>query len=273
MTHWSYIAVGGVACSLSVVACGSQNRTAEGETAHDAALGTSSDHAQSGETPSGSAPNDETDPTDAAPADSGRTDDAPAPAAEDAGEDAQSPSDSTAVDSGVPCNPVVFGSPALELAVRRTLGLAEGSLSAESVAAVGVLHTLAADDAVTTLSGVECLTNLQDLHIADGTISSLEPLSDLQGLVAVSLPGHEISDLSPLNDKPMLQSLHFQRNSITDLTGLNLPMSDPDCPNILELEDNPVAEEQLTALCDADWAVSWSGGSCHIERAAGCRIR
>ena len=53
-----------------------------------------------------------------------------------------------------PCDPVSFESLALEAVVLRTVGLPEGPLSRQSVVGVVRLHTLAANDPVSTPRGV-----------------------------------------------------------------------------------------------------------------------
>ena len=73
---------------------------------------------------------------------------------------------------------------------------------------------------ITNLRGLECATNLVELHLGINQISDLSPLSGLTQLTTLHLYGNQISDLSPLSSLLNLTTLRLDVNQISDISAL-----------------------------------------------------
>ena len=117
----------------------------------------------------------------------------------------------------------------LESHVRSAIGKPTGDIYAEDVAG---LTAITSDDdqlnAITNISGIECLTDLTTLHIhqlepgekAGYEILDITPLAALTHLEHLYLVGNGTQDLTPLSGLTALTTLDLSNNRITDLTVL-----------------------------------------------------
>ncbi|TLG71298.1 leucine-rich repeat domain-containing protein [Culicoidibacter larvae] len=70
------------------------------------------------------------------------------------------------------------------------------------------------------ISGIEHLTNLNILNLADNQISDISPLANLTNLNNLYLDSNQISDISSLAPLTKLQSLYLMNNRINDISPL-----------------------------------------------------
>ncbi len=76
------------------------------------------------------------------------------------------------------------------------------------------------DEVITSLTGLEYATNLQELRLRFNHISDISALSGLTNLRVVDLSRNQISDLSPLSGLGRLTYLNIHGNQISDLSPL-----------------------------------------------------
>ena len=162
-----------------------------------------------------------------------------------------------------------FADPALEAGVRAALDLApEESLTcgrAASLESLGVNATgirdlsgienltgltelLVAQNAIEDLGPIATLTDLEYLDVRENSITDLSPLASLTGMFALSFGHNQVSDLSPVRNMTQLEQLGGSHNRISDLT----PLAGLETLLRLELYNNDIADlGPLTSL----WAL------------------
>jgi hypothetical protein len=112
------------------------------------------------------------------------------------------------------CDPIVFDDAELELTVRTLLHKATGPLRPDDVAGFSDLTT----ESITSLKGVECLTDLTSLDVGSlppGQIRDLGPLAALTKLETLSLARNPLASLEPLGNLPKLQTLYLFKVPVT----------------------------------------------------------
>ena len=73
------------------------------------------------------------------------------------------------------------------------------------------------DSNITSLSGISCLTNLEELSISNcQNISDLSPVASLTNLTGIRINGTNISDISPLANLTKLAHINLRCNEITN---------------------------------------------------------
>lgn len=118
-----------------------------------------------------------------------------------------------------PCDPVVLTDPALDVELRDILELSvDDPISAEQAASV--THFSAFDRGVTSLAGLECLTNLSALYLMDNAIEDLSPIAQLEQLERLLLDDNLLTELPPLASIPNLRRLDLSGNALSDITVL-----------------------------------------------------
>lgn len=116
-------------------------------------------------------------------------------------------------DNAVP----TFADPALEAGVRAALDLdPEQSLTCGRVASLESLGVNATG--IRDLSGIENLTGLTELLVAQNGIEDLGPLAALTGLEYLDVRENSITDLSPLAGLTAMFALSFGENQVSDLS-------------------------------------------------------
>ena len=152
-----------------------------------------------------------------------------------------------------------FADPALEAGVRAALDLApEESLTCGRVASLeslgvnatgvrnlsgienltGLTELLVAQNAIEDLGPVAALTGLEYLDVRENSITDLSPLAGLTSMFALSFGHNQVSDLSPLRNMTQLEQLGGSHNRISDLT----PLAGLETLLRLELYNNDIAD-------------------------------
>ena len=131
-----------------------------------------------------------------------------------------------------------FADPALETEVRAALDLApEEPLTCRRAAS---LETLGANaHGIRNLSGIENLTGLTELLLAQNAIEDLSPLSGLSSLESLDVRENSIADLSPLVGLTGMLNLSLAHNDISDLSPVR---------NMSELEQLGVSHNRIADL-------------------------
>lgn len=114
----------------------------------------------------------------------------------------------------------VFPDAELASCVMQEMGRPASSTTVSASALSRVLVLPCNGHQVKDLRGLDTLTNLVSLGLADNSISDLTPLASLEKLGSIKLGQNEVSDLRPLAALPVLTSLGLSGNSIADLTPL-----------------------------------------------------
>ncbi len=147
-------------------------------------------------------------------------------------------------------NPFFFEDAALATAVRRALGLAQGTSFAPEEAA-SLTRLGAGDSDIHSLVGLGQLAALQRLYLSENQIADLTPLAQLKNLEELYLSNNQITDVTPLTRLTNLQVLGLDDNQIEDLSPLvaNPGLGEGDR---IYLENNPLSaqarNEQIPAL-------------------------
>lgn len=134
-----------------------------------------------------------------------------------------------------------FADPALEAGVRGALDLGpEESLTCGRVASLefldanfigirnlsgienltGLTELLLAQNAIEDLGPLAALTGLEYLDVDENSITDLSPLAGLTGMFGLSVRNNQVSDLSPVRNMSGLEQLGGSHNRISDLTPL-----------------------------------------------------
>jgi len=142
---------------------------------------------------------------------------------------------------------VAFADPVLEALVRDTIGKPEGALYESDVCSINVIcynreGELAQSAAITDLSGIEALTDLQEIRMNNNSIADLTPLQDLENLTNVSMSDNEITDIAALANLNLTE-LELGENRIADLTPLQNMVSLQN----LGLNDNRITDISVLA--------------------------
>jgi Leucine-rich repeat (LRR) protein len=108
--------------------------------------------------------------------------------------------------------------PALETAIRNTLGKASGLITETDLLSIS---TLKADNCgVQSIEGLQYCENLTDLDLHDNNIADIQPLAHLDKLQYLKLQHNAVSDLSPIGNLKALEGLMLRFNAISDITPL-----------------------------------------------------
>ncbi|EHT9625519.1 leucine-rich repeat domain-containing protein [Listeria monocytogenes] len=119
-------------------------------------------------------------------------------------------------------------------------GLSLLSLSGmENLTNLGFLDL--ANNQISDISPLSNLTNLRILWIANNQISDISPLSNLTNLSSLDLANNQISDISPLSNLTNLDNLYLANNQISDISSLaNLTNL-----RYLDLDNNQISDISL----------------------------
>ncbi len=106
----------------------------------------------------------------------------------------------------------------LERAIRQAINRPEGELRAADV--LGITELDAREKEISSLEGIQAITNLQTLRLEQNKLSDISPLSRLKNLETLTLRGNEVSDLNPLAALSRLQVLDLRDNCAVDISPL-----------------------------------------------------
>ena len=114
---------------------------------------------------------------------------------------------------------VTFKDENLEQVVRDTIHKPTGDIFKSDVKNITLLSGVYKK--INDISGIENLTNLQELNLNDNEISDISPLKDLNNLKYLYLNSNKISDINPLTNLTRLESLNLGTNRISDIKPLS----------------------------------------------------
>lgn len=106
----------------------------------------------------------------------------------------------------------------LENAVRKQIGKQTGDLSQSDLDSITKL--VAVDQDIKDLSGIENLTNLNEIFLGGNPITNIDPLGKLTKLDNVNLTGCQIDNISPLVSNTNMRFLFLSSNNVVDISPL-----------------------------------------------------
>jgi Leucine-rich repeat (LRR) protein len=112
-----------------------------------------------------------------------------------------------------PPQPVVLGDPKLKAAVESALGVTNPT--ADDM--LRLTSLTANKQGISSLTGLECATNLKTLLIGENSIADLTPLKDLTRMETLQAQSNQIQDVSPLRNMVALTNLYLPTNQISDI--------------------------------------------------------
>lgn len=143
-----------------------------------------------------------------------------------------------------------FPDPALKLKVQEQLGLLPtDEIMPEDV--IGLTYLYAESAGITSLEGIQDLTELTELYLADNELTNedLSPLSQLQLLKWLDLSANQLTDFSNLANLPTLTELNVPYNEITRIDGVSQLAN----LLVLDISDNQVGDEDLVELSSLEF--------------------
>jgi Leucine-rich repeat (LRR) protein len=115
--------------------------------------------------------------------------------------------------------PSQFPDEALDACLRRN------SASLDDPEAIVELHCVAAS--ISSLDGIESLSSLESLELAENSVEDLTPLASLTRLRVLGLAGNRVTDLQALANLPRLNFLNLGRDPLTPAALADLePLAD-----------------------------------------------
>ena len=113
---------------------------------------------------------------------------------------------------------IKFDDSALIEEIRSKIGKMEGAIYYKDVKVLDEIDI--SYEAVSSIAGIECLSNLTSLNLDGNNISDISVLSKLSNLTSLELAYNEISDISVLSKLRNLTSLNLYSNKISDISAL-----------------------------------------------------
>ncbi len=110
----------------------------------------------------------------------------------------------------------VFNDLNLEKAVRKQCGKTKGVLTINDIKKINYLNASSCN--ISSLEGIEQLTNLKAVILDDNKIINISPLKFLDNLNELSINNNSISDISSLVDLKNLTKLNLGLNKIRDIS-------------------------------------------------------
>jgi putative cell wall-binding protein len=144
----------------------------------------------------------------------------------------------SAVNDNNPYNTVViFKDSNLEKLVRDAINKPTGTLYKSDVNKITELN--AGSKGISSIAGIENLTNLRELYLYGNQIDDINPLRNLINLQTLYLISNKISDITPLENLTNLQTLYLGNNQITDISALQ---------NLINLQDLTLYSNQINNI-------------------------
>jgi Domain of unknown function (DUF5011)/Leucine Rich repeats (2 copies) len=106
----------------------------------------------------------------------------------------------------------------LEKVIRFYLEKPEGKLTKMDCAKI--INLIAINSELTSLDGIQYLTNLKTLDLSNNQIADLSPLAKLANLEKLNLTNNLVTDLTPVSKLTTLKWLSIQYNDVTDVSPL-----------------------------------------------------
>ncbi|URZ08380.1 leucine-rich repeat domain-containing protein [Clostridium felsineum] len=143
---------------------------------------------------------------------------------------------------------VTFKDPCLETAVRDALKKPSGPIYSAEVANITCLNAsggaIVRYTNMASLDGIQYLTNLQELRLANDKLTDISAIKDLKNLKTLDLCNTPITDISPIKGLSSLTSLQLDNVNITDITPIR------NLTNLQNLSISRCGLSNITALSD-----------------------
>lgn len=141
----------------------------------------------------------------------------------------------------------------LEKVVRTTINKMKGNILAEDLRSIKKFH--ADGKSITSLEGIEYLTNLEELSLKENNITDITPLIGLKKLKSLNLWKNSIKDITPLSNLSNLTSLDLDSNQIQSI----YPLKDLSNLKALRLGSNRLTDiSPLANLKKLDYLCLWA---------------
>lgn len=114
---------------------------------------------------------------------------------------------------------ITFRDKNLEKVIRDYINKPDGSIYKSDVEKVTELQAF--DMGIQDISGIENLTNLQEIGLSGNKISDISVLKQLTNLKNLDLNENQIQDISALKDLTNLEKLDLGSNQISDISALS----------------------------------------------------
>lgn len=131
---------------------------------------------------------------------------------------------------------IYFPDPALETAIRMRIGKAKGPVYTSDLATLGQVELNS--QGITNLSGLEHLTSVHTLSLANNFVTDLAPISGLTTLTELHLSNNLVTDLTPISGLTSLTKLYLTRNIISSIE----PLAQLTGLDTLRLSMNPIQD-------------------------------
>lgn len=136
------------------------------------------------------------------------------------------------------CTKITFEDAGLERAIRASLGRTDNKPITECDVE-GITNLEAVDAGITSLSGIEHLTNLTTLSLRYNFISDVTPLQNLTKLTSLLLFANNITSIAPLGNLRNLEVLDLNSNTVTSIGALS---------GLTKLVQLGLAENNITSI-------------------------
>ncbi|EOV5934975.1 class 1 internalin InlE [Listeria monocytogenes] len=114
----------------------------------------------------------------------------------------------------------IFTDPVLTDNVKTLLGKADVTDEVTQTDLDSVTHLSAKSAGITTIEGLQYLTNLSELELIDNQVTDLNPLKNLTKITELRLSGNPLKDVSALAGLKNLKTMDLIYTDITDVTPL-----------------------------------------------------
>lgn len=115
---------------------------------------------------------------------------------------------------------ITFKDRNLEIAVREVLNKPDGDITKDELKSIKNLTIRYKD--ITSLDGIQNLTNLENLYLSENRIKDITPLKNLAYLTFLDLESNEIKNISPLGKLKKLETVDLAQNNIKNIKGIGL---------------------------------------------------
>ncbi|UHP10447.1 leucine-rich repeat domain-containing protein [Listeria marthii] len=122
--------------------------------------------------------------------------------------------------------------------VKTLLGKANVTAEVTQTDLDGITHLSADAAGITTIEGMQYLTNLSELELKDNQITDLSPLTNLTKITELGLSGNPLRDVSALAGLKNLKTMNLIYTDITDVT----PLAGLSNLQVLNLDINQITD-------------------------------
>ncbi|OBR89825.1 internalin B precursor [Clostridium ragsdalei P11] len=134
---------------------------------------------------------------------------------------------------------IMFKDSGFDEFIREKINKPQGAIHKSDVDYLTHLEIEGHEGAEADISGIEDMTNLQDLTISFGKIKNIDKLKELTNLKTLHLEGLELTDISWLKELKNLETLFLDGNKISDISVLK---------NLSKLESLSLKDNNITDI-------------------------